>query len=66
MPFDVYPSTMSSGQPRDVQEFTSSGTYTVPSGCTWARIIAIGGGGSGGTYSNTTQSGAGEIGRAHV
>lgn len=45
---NVYPVTAATVLPKAVNEFTSSGTYTVPTGATWARIIAIGGGGGGG------------------
>ena len=48
------------GVTQKVQEFTSTGTFTVPSNCTAVEVFLVGGGGGGGGCTN------GEIGRAHV
>lgn len=47
-----------------IQAFTSSGTWTVPTGLTTAQILVVAGGGSGGTSSNGGQSNRGAGGGA--
>jgi hypothetical protein len=61
MAISVFPEPVpASGLPKAVNVFTSSGTYTVPVGATWARIIAVGGGASGGaTSTDATRAGSG-------
>ena len=41
------------------QVFTSSGTYTVPTGVTSAKVTVVGGGGSGGDATGTSSAAGG-------
>ena len=60
MGLSVFPeATAASPLPRAVNVFTSTGTYTVPAGATWAHITAVGGGGSGGATNATSRACAG-------
>lgn len=47
----VTSSSVSAGGPQGMQVFTSSGTFTVPSGVTKLKLTCVGGGGGGGGYS---------------
>jgi len=47
-----------------IEQFTSSGTWTVPSGVSQIAILVVAGGGSGGTTDNSSQSNRGGAGGA--
>ena len=48
------------------QVFTSSGTYTKPSGINTIKVIVVGGGGGGGTHSTNSSAGGGGGGGASI
>ena len=41
------------GVTQKVQEFTSTGTFTVPSNCTSVQVFLVGGGGGGGVVQSS-------------
>ena len=51
-----------SGVPVGQQDFTSSGTFTVPTGVTQVSAVVVGGGGGGGNATNDDEPGAGGAG----
>lgn len=60
MGFTVYPAPTSGGaNPKSIAEFTASGTYVVPAGCTWLYVTAVGGGGGGGRGTSGDFNGVG-------
>ena len=52
-------STTVSGNPQGQQDFTSSGSFTVPTGVTSINIVAVGAGGGGGGTDNNDETGGG-------
>jgi hypothetical protein len=57
MGISIFPvAAAAAGVTQKVQEFTSSGTFTVPSNCSSVEVFLVGGGGGGGRAQNTGAS----------